>query len=501
MPSGLLFAVADSRSRTVVTAGRRRGFVRTIAALFLLLLAVCATAQVPPPSSAELERWQRHAEAVTIIRDDWGIAHVNGRTDADAVFGMVYAQAEDDFNRVETNYVNALGRLAEAEGEGAIYQDLRMRLFNDPADLRARYAASPEWLQRLMSAWADGLNFYLRTHPQVRPRVIRRFEPWMALSFTEGSIGGDIERISVQALQDFYSGRRRTLAAIAADAPAREHEPSGSNGIAIAPANTTGGHALLLINPHTSFFFRSELQVTSEEGLNAYGAATGPVLHLQGFNERLGWMHTSSGVDVVDEFERRSSGGTERLSTATATRRRPLVTATAAIIAYRTPRGDWRSGGSTSTHHRGPIIQGREWPLGQHCADASSGRGAEPVSSCAPRRATIRRTCAAMAYQANSSNNTISPMPTANIAYLHPQYIPRRDDRFDYSRPVDGSDPATGLARTALRSTRRRVLQSAHGWIQNTNNWPIRRRAAPSPEREAFPRYMDTAGRIVASMR
>ena len=112
----------------------------------------------------------------------------------------MYAQAEDDFNRVETNYINAMGRLAEAEGESKIYQDLRMKLFIDPAELKKDYAASPAWLRKLMDAFADGLNYYLYKHPEVKPRVIRRFEPWMALSFTEGSIGGDIERVNLNQL-------------------------------------------------------------------------------------------------------------------------------------------------------------------------------------------------------------------------------------------------------------------------------------------------------------
>src|SRR5919202_2113911 len=165
----------------------------------LLLTAGALAAQIPAhrPPTGDLARWEREASAVTIVRDDWGIPHVHGTTDADAVFGMIYAQAEDDFNRVETNYLNALGRLAETKGEEAIWQDLRMKLFIDPDSLKARYAASPAWLKRLMTAWADGLNYYLYTHPRVTPRVIKRFEPWMALSFTEGSIGGDIERISV----------------------------------------------------------------------------------------------------------------------------------------------------------------------------------------------------------------------------------------------------------------------------------------------------------------
>src|SRR5687768_5862381 len=224
-------------------------------AIFFLFTS-CATS----PEAGELARWRAQAERVTIVRDDWGIAHVRGRSDADAVFGMIYAQAEDDFNRVETNYMIALGRVAEAEGEKAIWQDLRAKLYMDPDDLRARYESSPDWLKRLMQAWADGLNFYLATHPEVRPRAISRFEPWMALSFSEGSIGGDIERIDLKTLEAFYATPSRPIAAAAS--PPHDAEPGGSNGFAIAPANTKGGHALLLINPHTSFFFSSELQVT-----------------------------------------------------------------------------------------------------------------------------------------------------------------------------------------------------------------------------------------------
>ncbi len=108
-------------------------------------------------------QWEREAQRVTIVRDDWGIAHVSGKTDADAVFGMIYAQCEDDFNRVETNYLTSLGWTAQAEGEKAIWQDLRQRLFIDPEDLKKDYAASPAWLKRLMDAWADGVNYYLAT--------------------------------------------------------------------------------------------------------------------------------------------------------------------------------------------------------------------------------------------------------------------------------------------------------------------------------------------------
>jgi len=268
---------------------------------FVFVLAVIGSLVPHAAKTQESTRWDERAKNVTITRDDWGIAHIHGKTDADAVFGMIYAQAEDDFNRVETNFINSQGRLAEAEGESAIWRDLRMKLFIEPGRMKALYTESPASLKALMDAWADGLNFYLSKHPQVKPRVISKFEPWMALTFSEGSIGGDIEKVALGPLQQFY----------AKDAPGApepvtdllDTEPRGSNGMAVAPSNTTGKHALLLINPHTSFFFRSELQMTSDEGLNAYGASTwGQFFLYQGFNERIGWMHTTSAVDDWDEF-------------------------------------------------------------------------------------------------------------------------------------------------------------------------------------------------------
>src|SRR5688572_17511626 len=156
--------------------------MKTLTAL-LAAAGIAACAPLPPGvTEADVARWKAQADNVTIVRDDWGIAHVYGKTDADAVFGVMYAQAEDDFNRVETNYINSMGRLAEAEGEAEIWRDLRMKLFIDPDSMRAMYDASPDWLKQLMNAYADGLNYYLFRHPEVTPRVITRFEPWMALT-------------------------------------------------------------------------------------------------------------------------------------------------------------------------------------------------------------------------------------------------------------------------------------------------------------------------------
>jgi len=456
----------------------------------LLLAAGCRS--TPAPGTSERLAWEQQARRVTITRDDWGIAHVRGRSDADAVFGMMYAQAEDDFNRVETNYLVSLGRLAEAEGEKAIWGDLRARLYMQPRDLQNRYAASPAWLKSLMQAWADGLNYYLATHPDVRPRAIARFEPWMALSFSEGSIGGDIERISLKGLETFYSGRRSTTRnSVPA---ARDPEPTGSNGIAIAPSNTAGGKALLLINPHTSFFFRSELQITSDEGLNAYGAATwGQFFIYQGFNERAGWMHTSSGVDAVDEFLEtvtpRGNGFVYRYGS----EERP-VTVSEIAVPFRAADGTMssRTFQVYRTHH-GPIVreEGGKW-----VAFAMMHKPVEALqqSWLRTRSRNYATFLEAAALQANSSNNTIFADGEGNIAYLHPQFIPRRDDRFDYTKPVDGSDPATDWRGVHALADVPHVLNPATGWIVNTNNWPWSAAGPNSPKKANFPRYMDSWG-------
>jgi len=452
-----------------------------------LCLAIAGPAAAADPG-AEMGHWRAQALRVTITRDDWGIAHVRGKTDADAVFGMAYAQAEDDFNRVETNYLTSLGRTAEAEGAGAIWADLRQKLYIDPADLKAKYAASPAWLKALMDGWADGLNFYLATHPQTRPRVITRFEPWMALSFSEGSIGGDIERISLSELEKFYGGTK----SVERDDPLAFKEPTGSNGIALSPKMTKDGHALLLINPHTSFFFRSELQMTSEEGLNAYGAVTwGQFFIYQGFNPHAGWMHTSSGVDVVDEFAEAIVRTPGALMYRYGREARP-VTVKEIVVPYRAADGTMaRRTFTTYRTHHGPIVREQD---GKWIAFAMMFRPVEALQQSFLRTKAVDYASFAKVAElkANSSNNTLFADDKGETAYLHPQFIPKRDGRFDYTKPVDGADPATDWQGLTELAATPQVLNAP--WAYNSNDAPWMAAGPLSPKREAFPKYMDSAG-------
>ncbi|MFN8573307.1 MAG: penicillin acylase family protein [Gemmatimonadaceae bacterium] len=459
--------------------------------LVLSLVAVVACAKTPSSASnADMARWEQQAQRVTITRDDWGIAHIHGKSDADAVFGMIYAQAEDDFHRVETNYLNSQGRLAEAEGEAAIYRDLRMKLFIDPDSMKAQFTASPPWLQTLMVAWADGLNYYLAKHPTVKPNVITHFEPWMALTFSEGSIGGDIEDVSLKALEAFYGGAG---AKTVAEAPLRRlDEPTGSNGIAIAPSNTSAHRALLLINPHTSFFFRSELQMTSDEGLNAYGAVTwGQFFVYQGFNSRVGWMHTSSGADVVDEFAERIVKQGDSTLYAYGKELHPIISRKI-TIPYKTSSGMASKDFTVYFTRHGPVVREADgrWISVSLMHDPVKALTQSFTRTKAASYKDFRQT---MDLHTNSSNNTIFASADGDIAYFHANFVPKRDPKLDWSKPVDGSDPRTDWGPAYGVEESPHLLNPPNGWLYNSNNWPYSAAGANSPKQKDYPKYMDVA--------
>ena len=461
----------------------------TLLFVALVLLSGCAR-QVADP---ELERLQARAAAVTIIRDDFGVPHIYAASDADAIFGMLYAQSEDDFNRVEQNYIWATGRLAEVEGEQAIYSDLRARLYMTVDEAKAAYESAPDWLKALCDGFADGINYYLYTHSDVKPRLLMRFEPWMPMFFSEGSIGGDIEQIPLDGIKAFYGGES-SIARLQEILPEATEfvEPAGSNGFAISGELTESGNAMLLINPHTSLFFRGEIHVVSDEGLNAYGAVTWCQFFVyQGFNENTGWMHTSTRVDFIDEFIEHVLEEDGKLLYRYGDEKRP-VTVSEVTLKYKDGEGmSERTFPMYRTHH-GPITHEIDGKL------VATKINWDPVH--ALEQSFVRTKLSGheefremMNIRTNSSNNTVYADSSGNIAYYHGNFIPKRDPDLDFSRPVDGSDPATDWQGLHSVDEIITIFNPPNGWIQNCNSTPFSAAAKFSPKREDYPRYMATA--------
>lgn len=461
--------------------------INFILILSLALLTSCSSIN----GHSEIDQWKEQAENVTIIRDDFGVPHIYGKTDADAVFGLLYAQCEDDFNRVEQNYIWAIGRLAEIEGKEALYSDLRANMFMSKEEAVANYEKSPDWLKKLCDAFADGINYYLYTHPEVKPKLITRFEPWMPMYFSEGSIGGDIERISTDKIRAFYEEGVVFRKVQEAEIKKRneELEPQGSNGIAISGKLTQSGNAMLLINPHTSFYFRGEVHVISEEGLNAYGAVTwGQFFVYQGFNEKTGWMHTSTYTDVMDEFVEVIEEKDKKLFYVYGEELRPVIQKDI-VLKYKDEEGIKEKTFAVYRTHHGPITHKiNKSPV----ASAMMWEPAKALeqSYIRTKQKDYSGFRKMMDIRTNSSNNTVYADADGNIAYFHGNFVPVRDTIFDFSQPVDGSNPKTDWKGLHAVDENILVLNPKNGWIQNCNSTPFTAALENSPKRENYPKYM-----------
>ena len=462
---------------------------RLLTILFIFILYSCKNEKT---LTDEEQRWQQHAENTEIIRDDFGVPHIYGKTDADAVFGLLYAQCEDDFNRVERNYIWAIGRLAEVEGQESIYSDLRAKLYMTKEEAIENYNNSPKWLQDLCVAFADGVNYYLKTHPEVQPKLLTHFEPWMPMYFSEGSIGGDIERVSTRKMKDFYGKDTDNRVAVN-DGLIRlkDDEPRGSNGFAISGDLTKSGDAMLLINPHTSFFFRGEVHVVSEEGLNAYGAVTwGQFFVYQGFNEKTGWMHTSTGTDIIDEFEETIVKEGTNTSYKYGDELRP-IDSMEVTLNYKSADGLKDKTFMMYRTHHGPITHANDDKWVSTALMWSPIKALEQ-SFTRSKKSNHDEFYDMMDIRTNSSNNTVYADADGTIAYYHGNFIPKRNEKFDYTKPVDGSDPKTDWDGLHPLEDNIMVINPSNGWIQNCNSTPFTSAAENSPKKEDYPEYMSS---------
>ena len=472
--------------------------------IFVILIVTCTSSN----KKEENKHYEEQAKRVTIIRDRWGIPHIYGKTDADALFGLMYAQCEESFERVERNYLKVLGRMAELNGEAYLYQDLQMKIIYDTAAAIADYHKAPEWLKKLLHAFADGINYYLLKHPEVKPLALTHFEPWFPLLFTDGAyVFTNTGGLESEDIMNLY-GKSIPYSHLKSSTKAN-HEPAGSNAFAIAPSNTASGNALLYINPHVSFGYRTEVHLVSEEaspddpvgrGLNAYGAATwGQFFIFQGFNEHCGWMHTSSMADAADLYEEKIiqkekdffyeyDGGLKPVS-----EKKILIShkkngkmLTEVIDIYYT--------------HHGPVIGSRngKWLSLKEQNRSMNGLIQSWQRMKANNFTEFKNT---MQMKANASTNTIYADDKGNIAYWHGNFIPKRDTAFNWSLPVDGTTSATEWKGAHEPDEIVHIENPVQGWIQNCDSTPFSVSGFNTINKKNYPAYMAPEGENFRSLR
>ncbi|MEI6264792.1 MAG: penicillin acylase family protein [Sphingobacteriia bacterium] len=465
------------------------------ALLFFALLPLGVFAQTF--SANEISRWEAQTKQVTIIRDIYGVPHIYGKTDADAVFGLMYTQCEENFERLERNYLEMLGRRAEMEGEKVLYNDLLMRLIADSNDAKKDFLKSPSWLKKLLIAHADGINYYLFKHPEVHPVVLKRFEPWFHLMYTDGSVSAtSTGGASVEEIKQFYQNPiANTTASNNASSISinKDIEDRGSNGFAIAPSKSASKNAMLYINPHVPFYFRNEAQMVSEEGLNAYGASTwGQLFIYQGFNEHCGWMHTSGYTDVADLYEEKVTPTKNGWSYEYENKQRSVKTKTITIQYKKDGQLLSKTFTGFYTHH-GPVVAKRN---GKWLSLKEYNRSLRAlVQSWTTTKANnLAEYTKAMEGLSNTTNNTVYADDKGNIAYWHGNFVPKRDTSFNWQLPVDGTIAATEWKGIHALSQTVHVINPATGWIQNCNATPFTSSGESSPDKNAYPKYMAPDG-------
>jgi len=484
-------------------------------------------------SAADRQRCEAEAKEVTIIRDKWGVPHIYGKTDAAVVFGLMYAECLEDFSRVEKNYLEMLGRQAAAYGENYLYTDVMMRLIYDSAQARADYERSPAWMHQLLNAFADGVNYFLYKHPGTKPLQLTHFEPWFALMFTDGSVSAtSTGGVKPDEIRSFYSqpaalgmshprrvhaisevekmvladrgigisgnsgegaDRERPETPVAPDGRLPDEDERGSNGFALAGFRCASEATELYINPHVPFYFRMEVQLVSEEGLNAYGAVTwGQFFVYQGFNAHCGWMHTSSLADVADLYaekvKRQDSGWVYEYEGQT----KP-VTTKAFTVYYKKENGMLSLPVTGFYTHHGPVMASRD---GRWLSLREYNRSLNALEEAwlITKASTFDDYKKAMEIRANTTNNTVYADDQGNIAYWHGNFMPRRDSSYDWSQPVDGSIAATEWKGVHELDEIVHVYNPATGWIQNCNSTPYSLSGNSSPERKKYPAYMAPDG-------
>ena len=443
-------------------------------------------------TTAEIKRFEHEATSVTIVRDNWGVPHIYGKTDAEVVFGLMYTECEDNFKGIEQNYLYQLGRQSELSGEKDLYTDVQLQLIADTADAIKDYKASAPWFKKLMDAFADGVNYYLYKHPEIKPAVFQHFEPWYVLMFTDGSVSATVTGgISLKETTEFYGGTVEKLGAIYK--PVVDDRETGSNGFAIAPSKSASGHAMLYINPHVPFYFRSEVQLVSDEGLDVYGAVTwGQFFVYQGFNPHCGWMHTSSYADVGDLYAEKVTKKDGEWYYEYNGKLKPVITRKLVLNIKNGAEVSHKTITAYYTQH-GPVLGSRN---GKWLALRANNRSYNALleSWLITKANTLAEYKKAMDLLSNATNNTVYADDKGNIAFWYGNFMPRRNPAFDWSLPVDGTTPATEWQGLHKLDEIVHVYNPANGWIQNCNSTPYASSGKSSPDKSKYPAYMAPDG-------
>ncbi|MBX7172460.1 MAG: penicillin acylase family protein [Pyrinomonadaceae bacterium] len=431
---------------------------------------------------------EKLAKSVTIFRDNYGVPHIYGQTDASAVFGLMYAQAEDNFWQLEEDHINKLGRASEIYGASRLNGDLMNRLFESTQRAQAEYKRLKPAIKILCDAYAAGLNYYLQKHPEVTPRLIKHYEPWFPLITGAPGLGG--LGVSQSEIRELF----KELSNTQTPNNSGEGMDEGSNMWAVSPKRSASGNALLFINPHVGFFGggqRYEAHLHSNQGLNISGfSMLGMPYIWTGHNEFLGWSHTNTAADSTDVYLETFDDPKDALAYKFGNKHLKAVEWTDEILVNNNGTLEKKKFTFRKTHH-GPIVGIRDGKqIAVHAASTDVGPKLFAQKWAMAKARSLKEFKAALAHRRLTGSNTIYADKRGNIFYLHGNAMPRRNPKFNWAEAVDGSDPETDWQGYHELSELPQVLNPAAGFVQSCNSTPFLTSATDNPDKTKIPEYM-----------
>lgn len=282
-------------------------------------------------------------DSITIVRDKWGVPHIYAKTDAEAAYGLAWANAEDDFKSMQETLLAVRKKLSEVKGKDGAKMDVMAHLIglDDAVDNAYDTAFSPQF-KKVLDAYVTAVNAYAEKHPE--EILLKKLFPVTARDVVKGYVfvftfmthvhfsfikilNGLIEPSPAANDETAQKGRRGEenrpgIAGLIMNnfrsdnffslwgERTRDFKlnfPEGSNAIAVNGAKTANGETFLAINSHQPLegpFAWYEAHLNSEEGLNILGGTfPGGACIIHGANENLGWAHTLNFPDVSDVFK------------------------------------------------------------------------------------------------------------------------------------------------------------------------------------------------------
>jgi len=442
-------------------------------------------------SNEEINLWKQQSKLATIIRDNWGVPHIYGKTDADAVFGLMYSQCEDNYWQLEETFISLLGRESEIYGESSLENDWNAALFRVRQESKRIYAEADQFIKQLCDAASAGVNYYLYRNSGVERRLLQRCEPWYFLvlpastnATSHGINREEIQKVMKSNMVDDPEGVENQLI--------KEAE-NGSNMIAIAPSKSTSGKSMLLINPHVSFFGngqRYECHLISKQGLNVSGfAMLGNFWIWSGFNSDIGWSHTNSGVDYFDVYLERFNHPTDSLKYRYGNQYKKARLLTDTIL--------YKSGSTMKkkvvnfivTDH-GPVVAKRD--SFYVTVKNATGLAQVYIHQCweMMKARNLNEFQNALNMRAFGYPNTIYTDRSGNIGFWQGNAIPKRSNKFNWQYPINGSDPETEWNGLHPLNEIIQSINPESGWLQNCNSTPFLSAGSTSPDSINYPSYM-----------